>query len=64
MAVVVATPSTPAVSARSRLNYLAPDIVAAILDGEHPVDLTANKLMADTRFPLDWRAQRAALGFA
>ena len=48
----------------SRLNYLAPDIVAAILDGKHPVDLTANKLMADTRFPLDWRAQRAALGFA
>jgi hypothetical protein len=48
----------------TRLYYLAPDIVAAILDGKQPVDLTANKLMADTRFPLDWRAQRAALGFA
>ena len=48
----------------SRLNYLAPDIVSAILDGKQPVDLTANKLMADTRFPLDWRAQRAALEFA
>jgi len=47
-----------------RLNNLAPDIVAAILDGKQPVDLTANKLMADTRLPLDWRAQRAALGFA
>ena len=47
-----------------RLNYLAPDIVASILDGKQPVDLTANKLMADTRLPLDWRAQRAALGFA
>jgi site-specific DNA recombinase len=47
-----------------RLNYLAPDIVAAILDGKQPVDLTATKLMADTRLPLDWRAQRAALGFA
>jgi site-specific DNA recombinase len=47
-----------------RLNYLAPHIVAAILDGKHPVDLTATKLMADTRLPLDWRAQRAALGFA
>jgi site-specific DNA recombinase len=46
-----------------RLNYLAPDIVVAILDGKQPVDLTANKLMADTRLPLDWRAQRAALGF-
>ena len=31
-----------------RLNYLAPDIVASILDGKQPVDLTANKLMADT----------------
>ena len=48
----------------TRLNYLAPNIVAAILDGKQPVDLTANKLMADTRFPFDWRAQRAALGFA
>jgi site-specific DNA recombinase len=47
-----------------RLNYLAPDIVAAILDGKQPVALTATKLMADTRLPLDWRAQRAALGFA
>jgi site-specific DNA recombinase len=47
-----------------RLNYLAPDIVAAILDGKQPVDLTAKKLMADTRLPPDWRAQRAALGFA
>jgi len=47
-----------------RLNYLAPDIVAAIFDGTQPVDLPASKLMADTRFPLDWRAQRAALGFA
>jgi site-specific DNA recombinase len=47
-----------------RLNYLAPDIVAAILDGKRPVELTASKLMADTRLPLDWRAQRAALGFA
>ena len=37
----------------TRLNYLAPNIVAAILDGKQPVDLTANKLMADTRFPFD-----------
>ena len=47
-----------------RLNYLAPDIVAAILGGKQPADLTANKLMVDTGFPVDWRAQRAALGFA
>ena len=47
-----------------RLTFLAPDIVAAILDGKQPPELTANKLMADTRLPLDWQAQRAALGFA
>ena len=34
-----------------RLNHLAPDIVAAILDGKQPTDLTSNKLMADTRSP-------------
>ena len=34
-----------------RPNYLAPDIVAWILDGKHPGDLTANKLIAATRLP-------------
>ena len=47
-----------------RLTFLAPDIVAAILAGKQPADLTANKLMADTRLPLDWRDQRTALGFS
>jgi site-specific DNA recombinase len=47
-----------------RLTFLAPDIVAAILAGSQPPELTANKLMADTRVPLDWRDQRTALGFA
>ena len=47
-----------------RLAFLAPDIVAAILAGNQPPGLTANKLMAYTRLPLDWRDQRAALGFA
>jgi hypothetical protein len=47
-----------------RLTFLAPDIVAAILAGNQPADLTANKLMVDTRLPLDWRVQRTALGFA
>jgi len=37
-----------------RLAFLAPDIVAAILAGKQPPGLTANKLMADTRLPLDW----------
>ncbi len=47
-----------------RLTFLAPDIVAAILAGKQPADLTASKLMVDTRLPLEWRDQRAALGFA
>ena len=47
-----------------RLTFLAPDIVAAILAGKQPPELTANKLMADTRLPLDWREQRTVLGFA
>ena len=46
-----------------RLAFLAPDIVAAILTGKQPPALTANKLMTDTRLPLDWRDQRVALGF-
>ena len=47
-----------------RLAFLAPDIVAATLAGKQPPGLTANKLMADTRLPLDWRDQRAALALA
>jgi len=46
-----------------RLNYLAPDIVVAILNGRHPVALTASRLMADTRLPLDWSEQRRSFGF-
>ena len=45
------------------LNYLAPNIVVAILSGRQPAGLTASQLMADTRLPLEWSAQRAALGF-
>ena len=47
-----------------RLSYLAPDMVAAIIDGHQPLELTANKLMGDTRLPLEWPAQRARLGFS
>jgi hypothetical protein len=47
-----------------RLNYLAPDIVVAILRGRQPVGLTARKLMIDTRLPLEWSDQRKVLGFA
>jgi hypothetical protein len=38
-----------------RLTFLAPDITASILSGRHDPDLTVSRLMADTRFPLDWK---------
>ena len=41
-----------------RLAFLPPDIVTAILNGRHSPQLTANRLMDDTRLPLDWTAQR------
>ena len=44
-----------------RLAFLAPDIVTVILNGRHPPQLTANRLMDDTRLPLEWRAQRELL---
>ena len=47
-----------------RLTILAPDIVSAILSGKHPPELTARRLMDDTRLPLDWNEQRRCLGFA
>ena len=46
-----------------RLTYLAPDIVTAIVEGRQPIELTANRLMNDTRLPLEWQAQRELLGF-
>ena len=46
-----------------RLTLLAPNIVGAILNGNQPPELTARKLMDDTRLPLDWNEQRRALGF-
>ena len=47
-----------------RLNYLAPDIVVAILNGRQPAGLTASQLISDSRLPLEWSAQRAALGIS
>ena len=46
-----------------RLTVLAPDIVSAILSGKHPPELTARRLMDDTRLPLAWDEQRRRLGF-
>ncbi len=46
-----------------RLAFLAPDIVEAIMDGRHPVDLTAERLLIHENLPLNWREQRRQLGF-
>jgi ParB-like chromosome segregation protein Spo0J len=46
-----------------RLTLLAPDIVSSILSGRHPPELTARRLMDDTRLPLEWNGQRQRLGF-
>jgi hypothetical protein len=46
-----------------RLGFLAPDIIAAILEGRQPAGLTANKLLLDSRLPLAWSEQRRLLGF-
>ncbi|AEG49194.1 Resolvase domain protein [Sphingobium chlorophenolicum L-1] len=47
----------------ARLAFLAPDIVAAILDGQQPKSLTPRRLMKQAAIPLDWKSQRKALGF-
>jgi hypothetical protein len=47
-----------------RLAFLAPDVLAAIIDGRQPADLTAARLLQECRrgLPLDWQQQRDALG--
>lgn len=44
-----------------RLSFLSPEIVRMILDGRHPASLTARRLLADTRLPIAWSEQLAAL---
>ncbi|MGJ8564169.1 MAG: recombinase family protein [Alphaproteobacteria bacterium] len=46
------------------LGYLAPDIVKAILSGQQPVDLTAQRLKDGYRLPITWNEQREYLGFS
>ena len=45
------------------LAFLAPDIVEAILNGDQPVDLTAECLKRIGQLPADWAEQRHLLGF-
>ena len=45
-----------------RVNYLAPDIQAAIFDGTQPPTLTRRDILFGS-LPLDWAQQRRLLGF-
>ncbi len=45
-----------------RLNYLAPDIVTAILDGTQPANLT-REILLKANLPMDWSLQRKLFEF-
>jgi site-specific DNA recombinase len=43
---------------------LAPDIITAIINGKHPPELSAKRLMRlALKLPTDWAEQRMRLGF-
>jgi hypothetical protein len=48
---------------RAELAFLSPRIVAALVEGTQPVDLTLARLMR-TPLPLDWSEQERVLGVA
>ena len=50
------------ISRTLQLAFLAPDIAKSILQGTHPVDLTAQSLKRLGKLPARWRVQRHLLG--
>jgi DNA invertase Pin-like site-specific DNA recombinase len=46
-----------------RLNWLAPDIVTAIVEGRQPPSLTGRRLLRAVDVPLSWHEQRRYFGF-
>ena len=48
----------------ARFSYLAPDIIAAIMEGKQPTELTASTLVRAPTVPVCWQSQREAFGFA
>ena len=46
-----------------RLNWLAPDIVTAIVEGRQPASLTGRRLLRAADVPLSWNEQRRYFGF-
>jgi hypothetical protein len=47
----------------AQLAFSAPEIVLAITQGDHPPQLTANRLLKSVPLPLRWDEQRARPGF-
>jgi len=47
-----------------RLNWLAPDIVTAIVDGRQPPSLTGRRLLRASDVPLSWEEQRRYFQFS
>ncbi len=47
----------------ARLSYLAPDIVAAIINGSQPPQMTGRNLLRNGNISLDWTEQREQIGF-
>jgi hypothetical protein len=46
-----------------RLAFLAPNIVAAIITGTQPVELTLDRILRSGTLPLIWQEQYQHLGF-
>ena len=47
-----------------RLNWLAPDIITAIVEGRQPPSLTGRRLLRAADVPLSWQEQRRYFGFS
>lgn len=46
-----------------KLSFLAPDIIASIIEGRHPPTLSRQRLVRLGELPFDWGEQRRVLGF-
>jgi site-specific DNA recombinase len=45
----------------ARLNFLAPDIVTAIMEGRQPIERTARSPVRVVELPTEWDEQRPVL---
>jgi hypothetical protein len=53
----------PNLTRHSRLAYLAPDIIQAIVDGKRVGNVSPRSLLRSANLPVCWQAQRELLGF-